>query len=814
MLRISAIAIFCLLTICRAGFAQTFDDQAISFNRDIRPLLSDKCFQCHGPDEDAREADLRFDLKANAFADLGGYQAIVPGNADASEMIVRILDPDPDLRMPPAESGKQLKPEEIKRLQRWINEGAVWSEFWAYLPPRKYPIPEVEGLPANANWIDNMVQARLALDSLQPSPRADPVTLIRRVYFDLIGLPPRPQDVERFVNDHSQAAFERQVDHLLTSSHFGERLAVYWLDLVRYADTVGYHGDQDHNISPYRDWVINAFNANMPFDQFTREQLAGDLLPEPTQQQIVATGYNRLLQTSHEGGLQPKEYTAIYAADRVRNVSNVWMGATVGCAQCHDHKYDPYTSKDFYSLAAFFADIDDEKHFKVGTNSLPTARPPEILLISVENRKKLEAVNDQLASVRGEIQNVKKQVQGNTDKDPDFKTDLNDQLAQLKADEKDLNQRRLDIENLGAWTMVTQALKTPRTVRILPRGNWLDESGTVVQPAVPEFLGNLDVGQRRATRLDLANWLTDPDHGSGLLTARVFVNRVWYLLMGVGISNSLDDFGGQGEAPSNPELLDNLAIEFVESGWDIKRLVRSIAVSQTYQQSSLEAPELREKDPSNRLFARQSRYRLPAEFVRDDLLAISGLLNTETVGGKSIKPYQPSGYYRHLNFPVREYHHDEGAKQYRRGVYVHWQRQFLHPTFKAFDAPMRQECTARRPRSNTPLAALSLLNDPSFVEAARTFPGRFLVGNSSFETRLDDAFMWAVSRKPTSMEVGVLQQLFASSHDYFAQNPEEAQKLILTGDSPATIELEPVELAAWTTVCRAILNLSETITRN
>jgi hypothetical protein len=814
LLRLSAVAIGCLFAMSSAGVAQTHADQAISFNRDIRPLLSDKCFQCHGPDEESREADLRFDLKEQAFADLGGYHAIVPGDAEASEMIVRIVEPDPDMRMPPADSGKQLQPEEIQLLKRWINEGANWTEFWAYQPPRKHPVPEVPGLPASANWIDKMVQSRLAELSLPSSPRADKVTLIRRLYFDLIGLPPRPQDVARFVNDGSQADFERVVDQLLTSSHFGERLAVYWLDLVRFADTVGYHGDQDQNISPYRDWVINAFNANMPFDQFTREQLAGDLLPDRTQQQLVATGYNRLLQTSHEGGLQPQEYRAIYAADRVRNVSNVWMGATVGCAQCHDHKYDPYTSKDFYSLAAFFADIDDEKHFKVGTNSLPTARPPEILLISDENRQELETVNRELESVRDRLQAAKKQLQDVSKNSPSDADEIEREIKQLKADEQELDQRRQVIEESGAWTMVTEALDNPRPVRILPRGNWLDDSGEIVQPAIPEFLGALDLDGRRATRLDLANWLTDPERGSGLLTARVFVNRVWYLLLGVGISNSLDDFGGQGEPPSNPELLDNLAVEFVESGWDIKRLIRTILTSQTYQQASLETPELREKDPSNRWFARQSRYRLPAEFVRDDLLAVSGLLNLESIGGKSIKPDQPGGYYRHLNFPPRVYHHDEDDKQYRRGVYVHWQRQFLHPTFKSLDAPMRLECTARRPRSNTPLASLSLLNDPGFVEAARVFPTRFLANNDSFERRLNDAFMLAVSRKPTSSETEVLRQLYQTSHEYFQQNPAEAQQLISTGDRPVAIEFETVELAAWTTVCRAILNLSETITRN
>ncbi len=813
-------------------FGQSPASEKISFNRDIRPILSDKCFQCHGPDESAREIDLRFDIQESAFADLGGHRAIVPGDAGASEMVVRILEEDEDLRMPPEESKKHLTSDEIELLKRWIDEGAKWSEFWAYVPATKHPIPNIERLPNSANWIDKMVQARLLTHHVKPSPRADPVTLIRRIYFDLIGLPPHPEDVERFSKDSSPEPYEMLVDRLLSTRHFGERFAVYWLDLVRYADTVGYHGDQDHNISPYRDWAINALNDNMPFDQFTREQLAGDLLPNPTEQQLVASGYNRLLQTSHEGGVQPKEYIAIYAADRVRNLSGVWMGATVGCAQCHDHKYDPYTTKDFYSLSAFFADIDDEQHFKVGTNNLPTARPPEILIISAENRKLLDSVQENIKATRQAIQAAKKRIdeagkQKNDGSESDKKGEqsahdvdinqLSSDLKDLEAKAKRLEKQVKSIESRGAWTMITKSLATPRTVRVLPRGNWLDDSGPVVAPAVPEFMGVVDTDDRRATRLDLANWLTDPDKGSGLLTARVFVNRIWYLLMGVGISKSLDDFGGQGEAPAYAELLDNLTIEFVESGWDIKSLIRNIVLSQTYQQSSLETEELKLLDPYNQLFARQSRFRLPAEFVRDNALAISGLLNTEITGGKSVKPYQPAGYYRHLNFPTRKYQHHRDTKQYRRGVYVHWQRQFLHPTLKSLDAPSREECTAKRSRSNTPLAALALLNDPTFVEAARVFPQQFLVnaeGDDSFDRRLEDAFILAVSRKPTEKENAILRALFDSSLDYFEANPQKAKKLISTGQSPVPIEFEPVELAAWTTVSRAILNLSETMTRN
>jgi hypothetical protein len=673
------------------------------------------------------------------------------------------------------------------------------------------------------NWIDSFVVSRLEANSLTLSPPADKTTLLRRVYFDLIGLPPTPEQVTEFLADESPDAYERVVDRLLASKHFGERLAIYWLDLVRYADTVGYHGDQDQNISPYRDWVIQAFNDNMPFDQFTREQLAGDLLPDSTQAQKIATGYNRLLQTTHEGGLQPKEYSAIYAADRVRNVSLVWMGATVGCAQCHDHKYDPYTSRDFYSLAAFFADIDDEQHFKTGTNSLPTKRAPEILIISDEDRRELEQVTASVEQASAQIQRLKKELEqaakepaANVQDQKESRPNREAELANLEANLKKWSANRKQIESRGAWTMVTESLAEPRTIRVLPRGNWMDESGPIVAPAIPRFLGSLDNRSERPTRLDLANWLTDGSTTSGQLTARVLANRFWYLYMGVGISRSLDDFGGQGEAPAFPELLDNLAIEFVENGWNIKQLVRLIVTSKTYQQASLESEEPRRIDPYNQLFSHQSRYRLPAELIRDNALAISGLLNLDEVGGKSIKPYQPAGYYQHLNFPPRTYVHDADRRQWRRGVYVHWQRQFLHPSLKAFDAPSREECTAQRPRSNTPSAALTLLNDPIFVEAARVFAERIVnqSGGEDFESQLEFAFLVALSRKPEPKEIEILRRLFDASHQEFKQEKQQAEGLLSVGQVPRDDELDPSRLAAWTTVARAILNMNETITRN
>jgi hypothetical protein len=734
MSRLLPIYVLCL---CAAQLTGALAAREIDFNRDIRPILSQNCFACHGPDAHDRKAKLRLDTEA------GSRDALTPGKPGESEMIARILSTDPEEQMPPPKHGKSVKPAEAELLREWIAQGAEYSAPWAFVAPVKHPAPEVAGS-WPSNWVDQFILSRILDAGLQPSPDADPVTLARRLHFDLIGLPPTPQTVAAFEKNPDHAAYEQLVDQLLASDHFGERMAIYWLDLVRFADTVGYHGDQDQNITPYRDYVIDAFNDNMPFDRFTREQLAGDLLEDPTIDQKIATGYNRLLQTSHEGGVQPKEYIAIYAADRIRNLSGVWMGGTLGCAQCHDHKFDPYTARDFYSMSAFFADIDEEQHFKVGDNELPTKRPPEIDVLSRRDRELLAEL-EATGAAQDEIDRVK------------------------------MRTRR---------SMITVA-KEPRTTRILPRGNWLDESGEIVLPAIPEFLGRLETGGARPTRLDLAEWLTDTGGGAGGLTARVFVNRVWYLLFGEGISSSLGDFGGQGTPPVHPELLDRLSVEFYESGWDIKHLIKLLVMSHSYRQSSIPSSEQLEKDPGNRLFARQARYRLPAELIRDNALAIGGILNLE-YGGASAKPAQPAGYYRHLNFPTREYEQDTDAKQYRRGVYVHWQRQFLHPMLKAMDAPSREECTARRPRSNTPTAAIVLLNDPSFVEAADAFARRIQAeGGSSGAERLDWAFQVAVSRKPDAEERAILGRLFSAD------------------------QTEP-----WTAVARALLNLSETTTRN
>ena len=720
-------------------FLASFSQGALDFNRDVRPILSDKCFACHGPDEEGRKADLRLDIESEAKND--ELMAIVAGSPEDSEMIYRVHSEDEDELMPPPEIGKPLTQEEKDILEQWIQEGAVWADHWAYAPPVDHPTPKVKNKGWSSHWIDQFALANIEKTNLLPAKDADPVTLVRRLHFDLTGLPPSPQVVQSFESNPSEKAYSKIIEGLLNSPHFGERLATYWLDLVRYADTVGYHGDQPHNISPYRDWVIQAFNDNMTFDQFTLEQLAGDLLPGSTIQQKVASGYNRLLQTTHEGGLQIKEYDAIYAADRVRNVSEVWMGATVGCAQCHDHKYDPYTIKDHYALASFFSDLGDRGF---NGNSLPTKRPPEIQVFTKEQQARIDSLSQEITKAlpreivlginaldhnRTQFTSQLKKAKNN--KKPPWKK----KLAELETKYLELTdqasidryrqlvEQREKIKKEGRWTMVSRAVK-PRTMRVLPRGNWMDDSGPVVLPSVPEFLGTIQSEKKRLDRLDLANWLTDPENGIGLLNARVLANRLWHLFFGKGLAPDLTDFGGQGTPPEHPELLDRLALSLVEKKWNIKVFIKDILLSRTYRQATL---------PPAGYQSYQIARRLPAEFVRDNTLAISGLL-VPTIGGPSVKPMQPAGYYRHLNFPPRKYQTDKGKSLWRRGLYVHWQRQFLHPMLKAFDAPSREECSAERPQSNTPLAALVLLNDPTFLAAAKSFAKKIVSsGGSSIE---------------------------------------------------------------------------------
>jgi len=764
--------------------------ERVSFQRSILPILSNRCFRCHGPDEESRQGDLRLDRREDAVA-----AAIVPRYPDRSELVRRITSSDPDERMPPKKGGgKRLADHQIELLQAWIRQGAPYERHWSLVPPQRPELPAVRHAAWPAGPLDTFILARLEDEGWLPSRDADRTTLARRLYFDLVGLPPTVEQIDVFLADDRPDAYVRLADRLIASPHFGERMAIYWLDLVRYAESVGYHGDQEQAITPYRDYVIDSFNRDIGFDRFTIEQLAGDLLPDATDRTRIASGYNRVLQTSHEGGIQRKEYLAKYAADRVRNLSSVWMAATLACAECHDHKYDPYTQRDFYRLAAFFADVDDRGTFH-GSDTTPTQREPEMVVAMAWDRA-------ELARLRQRIEPLEAKIAAGA------VSEVARSRCQRELD--DVRRRVAEIEKRGRRTMITVAVE-PRTVRVLHRGDWMDESGEIVRPGVPACLKQIATAGRRATRLDLAQWLTSADHPQ---TSRVLANRLWYLFFGSGISKTLDDLGSQGEWPVHPKLLDWMAVELVDRDWHIKHLVRQIVLSHTYRQISLASSELQQRDPHNRLLARQSRFRLPAEMVRDMALSVSGLLVGQ-VGGASARPYQPAGYYAHLNFPTRTYHPDHGANQYRRGVYTHWQRQFLHPMLKAFDAPSREQCTARRPTSNTPQAALVLLNDPTFVEAARVFAERIVTaGGSDRADRIAWAWRQVLSRGPDADEQSMLADFYAENLRNFQADRQAADQLLTTGDSPVAPGWDRVELAAWTEVARALLNLSESITRN
>ncbi len=1045
------------------------DKGKVGFNRDIRPIFSDTCYRCHGPDKNARKAGLRLDIREEATTKRkSGVTPIVPGKPDESEVIRRIFSTEEYEKMPPNEAHKTLTAGQKELIKRWIAEGAGYEGHWAYRGVNRAAVPEL----ANArvavrNPIDAFVQDRLLREGLQPSVEPDRRTLIRRVALDLTGIPPAPQEVAAFVNDKSPDAYEKLVDRLLAGKRYAEKQALHWLDAVRYADTAGFHGDNPLPAWPYRDYVLRAFRDNKPFDQFTREQIAGDLMPGATAEQKIASAYNRMNRTSAEGGLQPKEYLAKYGADRVRTTSSVWLGVTMGCAECHDHKFDPILTKDFYSMKAFFADIKetglvpdrgrnsfgsklempspeqkgrldelnlqlarvrtelDEKalglsesraewekqtlrwyeegklawHFQRptsakaangatltiyndepivitqyrGGNLITEQIKPEGLVfagganpenetytvtfkpgagqwtalgiqvvqdeslpasrlargadrfalteaeaeVSAGEKGAAQKLNFVLATTDGVGQHPENHAMNAIDGDPrtgwgfsyadgrdafialrfaerlqtrpDFVITVRlrhdsalrratigrfrlalspvehswpdhlaktnkpldglpaDLLPALKvADDKRTEGQKkavlahfkwaspelqplvvklakleaeLDLLDAEIPRVVVTESAMPAETRVLARGNFMDESGEIVHPAIPVVFGKLDAANRRATRLDLANWIASKENP---LTARVFVNRMWRQFFGTGLSKALDDFGAQGEWPTHPELLDWLAAEFMHPAykaqgahdWNIKHVIRLIVTSHTYRQSSLSNSQLEERDPDNRLLARQSRFRVDAEIVRDIALSVSGLL-VEEFGGPSVKPYQPERYLAALNFPVRDYSASRGEDLYRRGLYTHWQRTFLHPSLMTFDAPSREECTVNRVNSNTPLQALVLMNDPVYVEAARVFAADILrQGGQTIDAQINWAFARAVNRNPTLQERRVLAELHKKSLLRFQRDPASAKEFISVGDASLPKDVKAPALAAMAAVARAVLNLHETITRN
>jgi len=817
---------------------------AVSFNRDIRPILSDNCFYCHGPDASHRQADLRLDLRDEALA----ANAIVPGKPAESSIVSRINSTDPDELMPPPESHKKLDARQKALLTRWIDQGAEYQKHWAYEPPVKAAVP------VGAKAIDHLVRQRLAKLGLEPSPEADRRTLIRRLSFDLTGLPPTPAEVEAFVTDPSPDAYDKLVERMLASPHYGERMAIGWLDVVRFADTIGYHSDNPRNVWPYRDYVIRSFNDNKPFDRFTIEQLAGDLLPDANQETRIASCFNRLLLTTEEGGAQAKDYEARMLTDRVRAVGAVWLGQTTGCSGCHDHKFDPITMRDFYSLGAFFADID-ERAIGDREDGMVLSPPEDLKKLAdldaamAAAKKKLDAVTPQFDAAQKQWEHdvaayevtlpelkpdsqaadadkklaqqaaaaLKKEFAKRNGVEREaikkyFRTKVSPQLFRVEQDafakaEKDRN----DFYGPLTKCLVSVKKAVPNVVRILPRGNWMDETGEVMKPAFPGYLPAPKIEGREPNRLDLARWLVSREHP---LTARVVMNRLWKQFFGTGLSRVLDDLGAQGEPPVNPELLDWLACEFMDSKWDMKHMVRTIVSSATYKQTAVASAEKIAADPGNRELARQSAYRVDAELVRDAALATSGLL-VRTIGGPSVKPYQPDGYWENLNFPARKYPTDVGEKQYRRGLYTWWQRSFLHPSMLAFDAPSREECCAERTRSNIPQQALALLNDPTYVEASRAFAARIMKECAgSPEERIAWAWKQALQRLPRVEEMETVMPLYRQQLAAYHADPAAAAALLKVGFAPAPADLDKPELAAWTHVARVLLNLHETITRN
>ncbi len=975
--------------------------ETVSFNAHIRPILSDKCFACHGFDSTTREENLRLDTAEGAYAALESdakKHAIVPGKTAESIAWQRIHDiEDP---MPPEDFHKPLSKEEKNLITRWIEQGAEYQEHWAFAAIAKPAIPESD----TKNPIDAFVRANLVKHGLKPSPPADKATLLRRLSLDLTGLPPTPVELQAYLSDESTDAYVKQVDRLLASPRYGERMAVTWLDAVRYADSVGYHGDQNARIFPFRDYVIDSFNANKPFDQFTREQLAGDLMPDATEEQKIATGFLRLNLMTREGGAQDKEYLAKYAGDRVRAIGGAWLGLTTGCAECHDHKFDPFTAKDFYSLAAFFNDVrqwgiyttygntpnkdlpgfNNESPFppeifaknRAVQQSLETAReatlaavkgmpydaaaleawrksaaafltanrdgwlplkataitrgganqpsqaadgsilitgapeketitvtyalPPGIplktlrleVLPDAANRNSVGrqpngkftaiptfAINAEklgfsyqqadrrtparysngyqaptleetwqsapaifeepsnaaslphhahyhlkqsvspaenatltLTLASADIGKFRLSISPFADPIPGEQTALRSALAsafntdntfhpeieaafllantaddKLPAAYKEARADMLAAHAGYAHSMIAQTLPPDQIpqAHILPRGDWMNPAEKV-EPAFPAFLAKDGApAGKRLNRMDLAEWLLAPKNP---LTSRHFSNRLWKQFFGKGLSNILDDLGNQGEWPSHPELIDWLASEFQSSDWDVKHMVRLLVTSETYRQVSAANPDLAEIDPDNRLLSEQSARRLEAEFVRDNALAIAGLLRADEVGGPSIRPYQAEDFWANLNFPERKYLSSKGSDQYRRGLYVHWQRTFIHPMMAAFDAPSREECAVDRFPSNSPQQALALLNDPTFVEAAKALAAR-LESEPTDADKINRAYLLALSRDPSAGErknlIAFLEKLRKELPD---ANPTEQ-------------------------LCRVILNLHETITR-
>ncbi len=767
MFRLAVLTLF--VVCCVAGPTPAAGPKHVDFSRQVLPLFADRCFACHGPDEKAREADLRLDLRASVFDRDAESPLIVRGDARKSLLFKRISSHDPDVQMPPPSATRQLNPKEIRLIRQWIDQGADWQEHWAFIPPVLPVVPDVSNADWPRNGIDQFILSRLDDEALAPSPETNRETLIRRVTLALTGLPPTPEEIDRFLEDESTNSYEKVVDRLLASHRYGEHMAMPWLDAARYADTDGYQNDRIRYMWAWRDWLIQALNDDQPFDEFTIEQLAGDMLPDATLRQQIATGFCRNHRINSEGGSIPDEWIVEYVVDRVDTLGTVWMGLTLGCARCHDHKYDPVSQRGYYKLFAYFNSVAEWGLGPNNGNSPPFINVPDDwpLLTRTKDLKieptPFELVTSQVSVVRPK---------------PGGKETV----------------------------MVMAELPEPRPTYLLQRGQYnLPDKSETLTPGLPDSL-NVPAAAPK-NRKELAEWLVSPENP---LTARVIVNRHWQHFFGMGLVKTSENFGVQGESPSHPELLDWLALEFVRSEWDVKQLHRMIVTASTYRQASAVTREEAERDPENRLLARGPRFRFSAHMIRDQALAVSGLLQ-ERIGGPSVKPYAPPGIWKSIS--NNQYVQDHGPSLYRRSLYTYWRRTVPPPTMATFNASEREVCLVRKDQTNTPLQALTLMNNVAFVEAARFLAERILrEADSDSVSQIRRGFRIVTGRLPRPSESEPLTQAYYQFLNYFAENPQEAPKLLAIGEAPRDKTLPAPQHAALTMLANILLNLDESIT--
>ena len=807
----------------------------IDFNYHVRPILSDRCYACHGPDANARKADLRLDHPDFAFAALNddkGY-ALIPNKPHKSLAVERILSNDPDAVMPPPESKITLTAEEKATLIKWLEQGGQWKDHWSFIPPEMPGVPEVKNQALVHNPIDHFILEKLEAHGLAFSEQADKETLIRRVYLDLIGLPPSLKAVDDFMNDHSPTAFENVVDELLASPNFGERWAWNWLDAARYSDTNGFQGDPVRKMWPWRDWVIQAINDNMPYDQFTVEQLAGDLLPDATTQQILATAFNRNHMYNGEGGRIAEETRVENVFDRLETTGTIWMGLTFNCTRCHDHKFDPITQKEYFQFYDYFNQTSE-----AGLNGNGMI-PPLLDLSPQEDQEKIQELKEyieQLGSNVAEYEKKKFPSETGIASDSPEASDLSGtSLYELGFSPAKRNpyyvglirnffkerdptyaglldelKKAMDNKNKQAneniQVMVMDQVERPRPTYILDKGIYNKPIGEPVLRGVPAVLPPLSENHGD-DRLGLAQWLVSENHP---LTSRVTVNRFWQAFFGKGLVLTTEDFGTQGALPTHPELLDWLAIHFIESNWDVKALFKLIVTSRTYQQSSKLRNELLKADPDNAWLSRSPRYRLPSWMIRDQALAISGLLK-DSIGGPSVKPYQPPGIWEEATFGQIKYEQDHGDALYRRTLYTFWRR-IVGPTM-LFDNATRQVCSVKPSRTNSPQHALITLNDITYLEASRVMAERVMTTKNTTDDRIDYAFRLATLRHPKPDEKAVLKAQFEKFKDEFDRDDASILDFLSVGEADRNGNLIPEEHAAYTAFCSMLLNLDETITK-